>query len=535
MKVAIKSAGADDIKADLLLVPLQSTKAPEAKTKARTKAKAKAKKAGKAGSSDEAGAPQLTRRLRALDRSLGGVIGSALASGDFSASPDQRLLLYPTVAAGIGRVLLVGMGPEADIDAERLRRVGAMAAQDANGRDIATVAILMPGLRRVPAEASAGALAEGAVLGAYRFDGYRKATSRKRSAPRSVTILYDRLPQPAAARAAARNGITAAESQCLARDLSNEPGNEMPPSALAAAARKLAREVGLQCTVLRQAELEKQGFGALLAVGGGSANPPHLIVLQHRGRARRGTPRETLCLVGKGITFDSGGISIKPAANMGDMKHDMSGAAAVIGAMRAIALQKLPAHVVGIIAAAENMPSGTAYRPGDIVRAMSGTTIEVANTDAEGRVVLADALHYARTKFAPAVMIDLATLTGAAMVAFGPWATAVLGNDEAIIESLRDAGAAAGERVWPLPLLPEHRRATGSLVADLKNSAGRDAGVSTAAAFLQEFVGDTPWVHLDIAGTGWTAQRTPYHRGGGTGVGVRLLLEWVRRRSAPEG
>jgi len=520
MKVAIKSADVDGIKADLLLIPLPSAK-PAAATRR-----------GKAGAGAKEQAPHLTRRVSALDRTLGGVIGSALASGDFSASPDQRLLLYPTQDAGIGRVLLVGMGPEADIDAERLRRVGAMATQDANGRGIESVAILMPGLRRLPADASAGALAEGAVLGAYRFDGYRKASARKRGAPRSVTILYDKLAKPAAARAAARGGIVAAESQCLARDLSNQPGNEMPPSALAAAARRMAREVGLQCSVLRPAELEKQGFGALLAVGGGSANGPQLIVLQHRGRARRGTSRETLCLVGKGITFDSGGISIKPAANMGDMKHDMSGAAAVIGAMRAVALLNLPVHVVGVIAAAENMPSGTAYRPGDILRAMSGTTIEVTNTDAEGRVVLADALHYARKKFAPAAMIDLATLTGAAMVALGPWATAALGNDETIVAALREAGAAAGERVWPLPLLPEHRRATGSLVADLKNSAGRDAGVSTAAAFLQEFVGDTPWVHLDIAGTGWTAQRTPYHRGGGTGVGVRLLLEWVRGRCA---
>jgi leucyl aminopeptidase len=267
-------------------------------------------------------------------------------------------------------------------------------------------------------------------------------------------------------------------------------------------------------------------------VGSGSAHPPRLIAMEHNAPARgRKAPRRRLpsvCLVGKGITFDSGGISIKPAAGMDEMKHDMSGAAAVVGALRACALLKVPLHVVGVIGAAENMPSGSAYRPGDIVTSMSGKTIEVLNTDAEGRVVLADALHYARTEFEPQAILDLATLTGACVVALGKWATGLFGNNERLIERVRRAGETTAERTWPLPLWEEHRKHVKSEVADLKNSAGREAGSSTAAAFLSSFVGDTPWVHLDIAGTGWSSKAASYQPRGATGIGVRLLLEVLR-------
>jgi leucyl aminopeptidase len=232
--------------------------------------------------------------------------------------------------------------------------------------------------------------------------------------------------------------------------------------------------------------------------------------------------------VGKGITFDSGGISIKPSAGMDEMKHDMSGAATVIGAMRACALLDLPVPVVGVIAAAENMPSGTSYRPGDVVTAMSGKTIEVLNTDAEGRVVLADALHYARTQYDPSAIVDLATLTGACVVALGRWASGLFGNNQKLIDIVRAAGEATGESAWPMPLLEAHKQEIRSEIASIKNTGGRQAGASTAAAFLWHFVDDTPWVHLDIAGTGWTQKAGPYQRRGATGVGVRLLLEVLR-------
>jgi leucyl aminopeptidase len=286
----------------------------------------------------------------------------------------------------------------------------------------------------------------------------------------------------------------------------------------------VARQVGLKSQVFGVPELRKRKMEALLAVGAGSARPPRLVVLEHVPKRAKGAP--TLCLVGKGITFDSGGLSIKPAAGMEEMKHDMSGAAAVVGALRACALLGVPQHVVGIIAAAENLPSGTAYRPGDVLRSASGKTIEVLNTDAEGRVVLADALHYAVTEYAPAAVVDLATLTGACVVSLGRWASGLFGNDEKLVERVRQAGEATHERAWPMPLWPGHRKAIKSEIADVKNTgAGREAGSSTAAAFLATFVGEVPWAHLDIAGTGWTSHPGAYQPRGATGVGVRLLLE----------
>jgi leucyl aminopeptidase len=302
----------------------------------------------------------------------------------------------------------------------------------------------------------------------------------------------------------------------------------LSPDQLAREARKIAREMGLRIHVLGVPELERRKMGAILAVGGGSARPPRLVALEYapKGGTRGARP---VCLVGKGITFDSGGISIKPAQGMEEMKHDMSGAATVLGVLRACALLELPTPVVGVIGAAENLPSGTAYRPGDIVTAASGKTIEVVNTDAEGRVVLADALHYARTEYDPCAIVDLATLTGACVVALGRWATGLFGSHAGLVETIRAAGETTGECVWPMPLLDGHKREIRSEVADLKNTGGRHAGASTAAAFLAHFVGDTPWAHLDIAGTAWTT--TPpagYQPRGATGVGVRLLVEVLR-------
>jgi leucyl aminopeptidase len=296
----------------------------------------------------------------------------------------------------------------------------------------------------------------------------------------------------------------------------------------------VAREVGLRARVLRVPELRRRKAGAILAVGSGSAHPPCLIVLEHnappaaRRKAKRGPRRRpTICLVGKGITFDSGGLSIKPSASMASMKHDMSGGAAVIAVLRAAALLRLPLHLVGVVGAAENMPSGTAYRPDDVVTTLSGRTVEISNTDAEGRLVLADALHFAR-EFEPDAIIDVATLTGACSVALGNWASAVLGNNERLIEALRRAGEASGERVWPLPLWEEHREEMKGRVSDLKQTGGRNGGTITAAAFLSHFTEGVPWAHLDIAPTAHTDRPGPYQPHGATGVGVRLLLELLQ-------
>ena len=488
--------------------------------------------------------------LAALDRRLSGRLADALASGDFKANAGDRLVIYGPRKNGLVRCVLLGVGEAEAVDDNTLRELGGHVGREFRRSGSDRIALVVPPASEIAAERSACLIAEGAVLGAYRFDRYLSTTKNapsknarpkgdKKKEPATVRLdlVYVRAPRslPTLRRKIAESAEIAG-CQAMARDLSNEPPNVLYPETLAREARRIAREVGLTCRVLDVPEMTRQGMGAILAVGQGSAHPPRMIILEHRpprGRAktRRGKP-ETLALIGKGITFDSGGLSLKTATGMPDMKHDMSGAAAVFGAMRAIALLELKVHVVGILAAAENMPSGAAYRPSDIIKSASGQTIEIVNTDAEGRLVLADALHHAVSRYAPSAMIDIATLTGAAMVAFGPWATAGLGNDESLLAEVRAAADATGETVWPMPLLDAHEKAMRSKVADWKNSAGRDAGISTAAAFLRGFVAKTPWVHLDIAGSGMTSNQTPLHIGGGTGVGVRLLTQWVRDRAS---
>lgn len=506
MKVTVRVGNAESVRADLLAVPLATPASGER--------------------------PKLPRGLAALDARLGDVVAAAIASGDLKGRRNEKLIVYPTSRGQVKRILLIGTGPTGEIDAERLRQIGAIAASAARDHEHARVSILARRGKGMDTARSASAIAEGAVLGAYRFDGHQaagRARGRKAPSPRQVELVFDTVEKLGALRRSVAEAVIGAEGQVRARDLSNAPPNEMHPYALAAAARTAAREAGLVCRVLRGKDLERLGLGALLAVGSGSVNPPCLVILEHKGRSRgKGTTRGPICLVGKGITFDSGGLSLKQAAPMLDMKHDMSGAATVIATMRAVGLLEHPDHVIGVVAAAENMPSGTAYRPSDILTTASGKTIEVVNTDAEGRLVLADALHHAIDTQAPRAIVDVATLTGAAMVALGQWATAVLGTDQRVIDGLREAGEATGERVWPMPLLPEHTIAIKSSVADIKNSGGPHAGVSTAGAFLREFVGDTPWAHLDIAGTGWSNGNGPMHRGGATGVGVRMLLAWLR-------
>jgi leucyl aminopeptidase len=474
---------------------------------------------------------KLPARAATLDRLLGGALEAAVRSGDFRGKRGDTLLLYARGNRGPRRVLLLGIGEVSKLDAETLRQTAGRAVGAAAARGARSLALPVVASRQVPVAAAARALAEGALLAGYRADVRRTRREDAKPPVARAELLVERAGDAATAREAVALGAILAESQNLARQLSNEPPNVLTPAGLAREARQVAREVGLACRVLEGAELRRRKMGALLGVGQGSANAPRLVVLEHRPRRRRTGP--TVCLVGKGITFDSGGISIKPSAGMQDMKHDMSGAAAVVGALRASALLELPMHVVGILAAAENMPGGGAYRPGDILQSASGQTIEIQNTDAEGRLVLADALHYARTTFAPDAMIDLATLTGACVVALGSWCAGLFGNHPGLIEAVRRAGEATGERAWPMPLYDEHREEMRSQIADLKNVSGsRNAGACTAAAFLSRFVGEVPWVHLDIAGTAWTSKPGPFQPYGATGVGVRLLVqvlqEWPR-------
>jgi leucyl aminopeptidase len=470
------------------------------------------------------------RALHALDAAIGGLVARVWSAGDFTGKSGETLSL-PVAGIAAKRLVLIGLGDDAKLDAEAARAAGGRAAKALARAKAQSAALALATSRRLDAEAAAQALVEGVVLGAYRFDKYKSGNEKPPALERIALLAADARAQTAARRGA-RLGQILAESANFARDLSNEPGGTCTPEFLADAARKLGRAHGLQVTVFAEKELERHKMGGILAVGRGSAHPPRLIVLEHgapaKGAKRPARKRPTLAFVGKGITFDSGGVSIKPAANMDEMKHDMSGGAAVLGALRAAALLDLPFHVVGIVAAAQNMPDGNAYVPGDVIKSAAGKTIEVLNTDAEGRIVLSDALHHAAS-FAPAAIVDLATLTGACLVALGDVACAVLGNDEKLIAKLRAAADATHERAWPLPLWEEHKTAIKGNVGDILNTGGRNAGTSTAAAFLSHFVGEIPWAHLDIAGTAWTTKETPYYAKGATGFGVRLLVELLRK------
>ncbi len=481
---------------------------------------------------------RLPARITALDKASGGRIQQVVAAGDFDGSKDQVVLVRPDEGIAATRILLLGLGDEKALDATALRAAAGSALRAARRHKANALAILSPAGRRVRAAAAGQALAEGVVLGAYRFDRHqtsdeKDASKKKAQGEIKTALLFEKGADARNARGGAKVGVILAESQNLARDLSNEPPNILPPVALAKAAKDMSQDVGLKVRILEPKELEKLGMGAMLAVGQGSVNPARLIVMEHNAppkRATKGTrKRKTICLVGKGVCFDSGGLSLKPSASMTKMKHDMSGGATVVGAMRAAALLKVPHHVVGIVGAVENMPSGTAYRVDDVLTSASGKTIEITNTDAEGRLVLADCLDYAQKNYAPAAIIDLATLTGAVIMALGGWAAAVLGNNEALSKAIVAAGEATGERYWPLPLWEVHRDHMRSKIADLRQTGGREAGTTSAAAFLGHFVSDDiPWAHLDIAGVADTERGTSTHVAGATGFGVRSLLEWLR-------
>lgn len=459
----------------------------------------------------------------AVDRALGGLISAAIDSGDFKGKKNELLLLYSGGKIPARRVLVVGLGKQPEFSLETARQAAGTAARKLQDLGVSQAATVLHGAGTggLDAEEAAQALAEAGIMACYRFDHYRTGAQERPELKRLAVVEFDRARIPAIRRGL-RTGAELGRATCLARDLGNHPGNVATPSYLAGVARRLARQYGLRCRIIDQRGMEKLGMGALLGVARGSAQPPRFIVLEHHKRAGL----KPLVFVGKGVTFDSGGISLKPGDKMEEMKFDMSGAAAVLGAMQAVAGLKIPRYVVGLVAATENLPDGRAFKPGDILTTLTGKTIEIINTDAEGRLILADALGYAR-RFDPAGVVDLATLTGACAVALGHHATGLIGNDEELSRRVQQAGEYTGERVWPLPLWDEYREQIKSDYADIKNSAGRYGGAITAAALLAEFV-DYPWVHLDIAGTAWNTQASAYAPKGSAGIGVRLLTQLAR-------
>ncbi len=447
---------------------------------------------------------------------------------------EGTLAQTSTVVGGAGgrvaSLTLAGLGELKRLDADGLRRAvaqGLRAACDQGARTLLLVLPAGPG-RALEPERAARAVAEAALLSLYRWESYR--TEKAKTGVDRLTLVVAPRAKAAARRGLAEGRILA-EAVCFARDLGNEPSNVATPRWLADKAVEMARAEGLTARVLEKDEMERLGMGSLLGVARGSAQPPRLVVLTHepKGAGRRGRRMPHVALVGKGVTFDSGGISIKPAAKMEDMKFDMCGGAAVLGAMCAVARLKLPLRVTGLVPLVENMPDGNAYKPGDILRALNGVTIEIKNTDAEGRLILADALAYAakHVKPRPEALIDAATLTGACVVALGDQFAAVLGHDD-VCARLLEASKASGDALWRLPLSDGFRRQLDSVYADVSNLGSPGGGVQTGAAFLERFTDGLPWAHLDIAGMAWTERDAGLLRKGATGYGVRLLVEALR-------
>ena len=464
--------------------------------------------------------------LKKLDEASGGWIARVLSSGDFKGKKGEVLVQQTFDALPCDRVMLLGLGEPEKWSVEQWRRSIGIAAKKCRALGVKQfgVGLELPSESAVTEDDLVSGAVEGALLALYRFLPYKTENNDNNSEIEEMVLVPKEGKAGDSMRKLAREAEIVAGAANWARDLISHPSNNMTPTLLADAAAQTAEEQGIRCTVYDKEAIEEKGMGGLLGVASGSKEPPRLIVMEYQTE-EKDAPK--VVLVGKGITFDTGGISIKPAAKMDQMKHDMAGGAAVLGAVRAAAELKLPVNVIGIVPATENMPSGSAYKPGDVLKTMSGKTIEVINTDAEGRVVLADGLALADS-FEPDAVIDLATLTGACVVALGDQMAGLMGTDSDLIEKLRSAGECTGETVWPLPLKEEYEEQIKSDIADVKNSGGRDAGAITAGLFLKKFVKCASWAHMDIAGPCWTDKERPYHPKGATGFGVRLLISYLK-------
>jgi leucyl aminopeptidase len=464
---------------------------------------------------------QLGEQGSKLNRKLGGAIVRAMEASHFTGAKDTTLTILAPSKTRLTRLVLVGIGDIAKADSSAFTHIGGAAVAALTGRDGSAVLLIdqHKGLALAAGVAAAQA-ALGARLRSYRFDKYHtKLKPDQKPALKSLTVASK---DAAAAKAHYAPLDKIADGVFLARDLVTEPANIIYPETLTQHARALA-ELGVKVEVLDEKQMKKLGMGALLGVAQGSANPPRLVTLHWQGDPHA-KDKAPVCFVGKGVTFDTGGISIKPAAGMEDMKYDMAGSAAVIGALKALAGRKAKANVVGVVGLVENMPSGTAQRPGDVVTSASGQTIEVINTDAEGRLVLADALWYAQETFKPRCIVDLATLTGAIVIALAHEYAGLFSNDDTLSEQLIKAGKGVEETLWRFPLGAAYDRMIDSPIADMKNTGERGAGSITAAQFLQRFIKKgTPWAHLDIAGTAWQQKDKPLSPKGATAFGVRLL------------
>jgi leucyl aminopeptidase len=456
----------------------------------------------------------------AVDKALDGAISSLISRSEIKGKFEEIGIVHTFGKLPARIVAIVGLGKREDFNVDKIRRATGhfcRALRKLNCRRVATI-LHGAGMGGIEPESSAEAIVEGALLGLYSFTKYKKPEYEDIEEMLIVVRGKEEVP---ILEAAIGKGKLLASATNLARDMVNEPANYMTPNQMAGIAREIASKYSLEFRVFDREDMETMGMGALLGVAKGSNQPPKLITLSYKGDERS---EKALGLLGKGITFDSGGISIKPSEGMGDMKDDMAGAAAVMTALGAIAQLKLKINVTAIIPATENLPSGTALKPGDVLRASNGKTIEVISTDAEGRLILADALSYAE-KLGLSPLIDLATLTGACRVALGTLCSGLFGNDQDLVDKVLRAAARTGERMWQMPMPEEYKEQNESEIANVKNTGNRYGGAITAALFLAEFVGNVPWVHIDIAGTAFSAKESGYIIKGATGVGVRTLVE----------
>ena len=470
------------------------------------------------------GAKHPEGELAAADKALGGAVSQLIGKGEIKGKLGEVTIIHSLGRLPAVMVAVAGLGKKEGLTKDKVRGVMAGACRLLRQKDMGSLATVAhgAGVAGIDPEGAAQAITEGALLGTYTFRRHitKKAEHGEISKLSIVAPSKSHLPRM---QKGIDRGTIYAEAANLARDMVNEPGNHMTPSDMAGEAWKLADAYGLEVEVWERERIQESGMGGLLGVAQGSQQPPKFIILRHNSGSSSGVD---LALAGKGITFDSGGISIKPSDKMEEMKGDMAGGAAVIAAMGAIARLKLKANVVAVVPATENLPSGSALKPGDVIKTMSGKTVEITSTDAEGRLILADALSYAKG-LNPRFIVDVATLTGACKVALGDVYTGAFGNDQPLIDHVITAGAEAGELIWQLPMHERYKEQNKSDVADIKNTGGRWGGAITAAQFLAEFVGDTPWVHLDIAGTDLSEKERAYLVKGATGMPVRTLVNLV--------
>jgi len=480
---------------------------------------------------------KIPSELNPFDKASGGTISNLLRSRDFTGKLNETIMI-PTYKNVIPkRILLVGLGKATELSSDKIRQAAGTATRIIQGKNFKTPSMLLYNkteYQGIPIEDITRSVVEGVLLSLYDFTMYKTLKKEDKTAINNFTLIVQKKDALAKIKSVAKNTQIVAEAVCFTRDIVNMSGSDATPTFLANKAKEIAKRTGVTCRILSRPDMKKLGMSGILNVSRGSSQPPKFIILEYNNKKKN---NDTIVIIGKGVTFDSGGISLKPGKDMNLMKADMSGAAAVLGVFKAISKLKPSIHIVGLVPCTENMPGGSALKPGDIIKYMSGKTVEVLSTDAEGRLILADAISYAK-RHKPDAVIDIATLTGACVAALGTFTSGMLGNNDELKRRVKQAGEKCHERVWELPLWEEYYELIKSDIADIKNTGGQYAGTITAACFLGEFVEDFPWAHLDIAGTFLVEKNTPYVRKGATGVGVRLLtqliLDWKKMPDARE-